>query len=321
MPELPEVETVRRGLVEQLAGRTFAGLSYLEWPRTIEAPAPEELHARLAGQRVLGVRRRAKFIVIDLAGGEHLVIHLRMTGRLQIAPREAPRDRHGRVALAFDDGDELRFSDTRRFGRIGLYDDDGLAGRFHGLGPEPLGDELDADAFAALLASTGRGRTTRPELVVVVSHEVAKRGWSTVEEGEVCKIPGIGPVAPQVAREIAADAFLTGVFYDGTDLRHMRRWSRSIPVEVAVALELGDPPHFDGIACVDCGNRFATELDHVEPHSAGGVASIDNLKPRCYRCHQEKTARDRAAGWFKGADPPGARTGEQEIAKGLGPSP
>jgi hypothetical protein len=142
-----------------------------------------------------------------------------------------------------------------------------------------------------------------------------------VEEGEVCKIPGIGPVAPQVARDIAADAFLTGVFYDGTDLRHMRRWSRSIPVEVAVALELGDPPHFDGIACVDCGNRFAIEFDHVRPRAGRGPTSKDNLKPRCYRCHQEKTARDRAAGWLKGAAPPGGRAGEEEMVKGLGPSP
>ena len=152
MPELPEVETVRRGLEAQLAGRTFTALSYLEWPRTIEAPAPEELHARLAGRRITGVRRRAKFIVIDLEGGEHLVIHLRMTGQLRIAPRDAPRDRHERVALAFADGDELRFGDIRRFGRIGLYNDLELAGRFRALGPEPLGDDLDAATFAVLLA-------------------------------------------------------------------------------------------------------------------------------------------------------------------------
>jgi hypothetical protein len=80
-----------------------------------------------------------------------------------------------------------------------------------------------ADAYAAVLSGSGKGRAKRPELVVLVTHEIAKRGWSDVREGEVCKVPGLGPVAPEVAREIARDAFLTGVFYDGKDLRQMRR--------------------------------------------------------------------------------------------------
>jgi hypothetical protein len=121
-----------------------------------------------------------------------------------------------------------------------------------------------ADAYALLLSGSGKTRARRPELVVLVSHEVAKRGWKDVRIGEHCKIPGVGPVSPQVANEIAADAFLSGVFYDGKDLRQLRRWTRSIPTEVAIALELGEPPAFDGVACVDCGNRFRTEFDHLE---------------------------------------------------------
>ncbi|MDQ3661074.1 MAG: 13E12 repeat family protein, partial [Actinomycetota bacterium] len=115
---------------------------------------------------------------------------------------------------------------------------------------EPFERHL-ADAYASLLSGTsGSARPRRPDLVVVVSHEVAARGWNDVRDGdgaeatgaEVCKIPGVGPVSPEVARQIGEDAFLTGVFYDGTDLRHIRRWSRSTPIEVLVALELGDPP-------------------------------------------------------------------------------
>lgn len=166
---------------------------------------------------------------------------------------------------------------------------------------EPFERHL-ADAYAALLRGPSSGRARRPELVVLVSHGVAKRGWRDVGEGEVCKIPGIGPVSPAVAREIAADAFLTGVFYDGKDLRHLRRWTRNTPVEVLLALELGDPPTFDGIRCVDCGNRFGTQIDHVEPHCAHGPASTDNLQPRCWSCHQAKTARDRTAGKFRPPD-------------------
>jgi 5-methylcytosine-specific restriction endonuclease McrA len=162
-----------------------------------------------------------------------------------------------------------------------------------------------ADAYSKLLSRTAttKGRARRPELVVLVSHRVAKRGWKDVKAGEVCKIPGIGPVSPQVAKEIAADAFLSGVFYDGKDLRHLKRWSRSIPVEVAIALELGLAPSFDGVACVDCGNRFRTEFDHVEPRAAHGPSSNGNLRARCWTCHQAKTERDRRNGKLKARDP------------------
>ena len=153
MPELPEVETVRRGLAAQIVGRTFAGIAYLEWPRTITAPAPAALAARLAGQRVRAVRRRAKFLIVDLDGGEHLVIHLRMTGQLTVAPGDTPRERFARVAFAFADGDELRFSDIRRFGRIALLTGDELAARLGDLGPEPLDDAWTAEQFVAALGA------------------------------------------------------------------------------------------------------------------------------------------------------------------------
>jgi hypothetical protein len=155
-----------------------------------------------------------------------------------------------------------------------------------------------ADAYATLFAGAGKGpsRRRRPALMVLVSYEVAKRGWKDVQDGEICKIPGVGPVSPDVAKKIAGDAFLSGVFYDGKDLRQMRRWTRNTQVEVRMALELGDPPEFDGVRCVDCGNRFRTEKYHVEPHVARGPASIDNLEPRCWSCHRAKTERDRKAG-------------------------
>ena len=162
-----------------------------------------------------------------------------------------------------------------------------------------------ADAYAQMLAHPGtvKGRARRPELVVLVSHEVTKRGWTDVLEGEVCKIPGVGPIAPATAREIAKNAFINGVIFDGKDLRELKRWTKHIPVEVQVALELGDPPEFDGVACVDCGNRFKTEFDHVKPRAALGPTSNGNLRPRCWLCHQTKTQLDRKAGKFKPPDP------------------
>lgn len=169
-------------------------------------------------------------------------------------------------------------------------------------GREPFERYL-ADAYVKLMSGTETPRTRRPELVVLVSHEVVKRGWKDVAAGEVCKIPGVGPVAPEVAKEIARDAFLNGVFFDGVDLRHLARWTKHIPVEVSIALELGDPPEFDGVRCVDCGNRFRTEIDHLEPRAALGPTSTANLSPRCWRCHKTKTERERRAGKLKPPDP------------------
>jgi hypothetical protein len=115
--------------------------------------------------------------------------------------------------------------------------------------------------------------------------------------------PGVGPVSPEVAKEIAQDAFLSGVFFDGKDLRNFVRWTRNIPIEVLIALELGEPPAFDGVYCTDCGNRFKTEFDHVTPHVARGPSSKPNLKPRRWRCNRAKAKRDRNAGRLRPPEP------------------
>ncbi|MGI8519639.1 MAG: hypothetical protein ACR2MC_03355, partial [Actinomycetota bacterium] len=101
-----------------------------------------------------------------------------------------------------------------------------------------------ADAYAGMLSGATTGRSRRPELVVLASHEIVTRGWDEVRKGELCKIHGVGPVSPATAEKIAGDAILTGVFYDGKDLRQVRRWTRNTPVEVLLALELGDPPEY-----------------------------------------------------------------------------
>ena len=155
-----------------------------------------------------------------------------------------------------------------------------------------------ADALPQLLdgKGTGKGRT---EMVVLVSHGVADRGWQDVRDDEHCKIPGVGPISPETARRIAQDAFLTGLFYDGEDLRNIRRWGRHIPAEIKIALNLGEPPGFEGRRCIDCGNRFFLETDHLEPRGSGGETALDNLKDRCDPCHDRKTARDREAGLLR----------------------
>ena len=161
MPELPEVETIVRGLRPHVVGRTIEALRYT-WPRTLHTPDAPIFAARVAGQRVQAVRRRGKYVVLELSS-DTLLIHLRMTGRLYVMPADvrAEADRWLRVAFALDDGRELRFSDVRKFGRCYLLDDPArILGR---LGPEPLGPRFTVAVFRRQLA--GRRRKLKPALL------------------------------------------------------------------------------------------------------------------------------------------------------------
>src|SRR5512139_4110820 len=150
MPELPEVETIARELRPLLIDRQVASARVL-WPRTVAEPAPEVFVARMAGQRFADVGRRGKYVVCALASGEALLVHLRMTGRLEVVGSGAPAltGPHLRAWLQFTDGDHLAFNDPRKFGRIWLTDD--VAGVVGKLGPEPLGWEFTPELLGQRL--------------------------------------------------------------------------------------------------------------------------------------------------------------------------
>ncbi len=149
MPELPEVETVVRGLRRSLVGRSIGAVE-VRWARTIAAPEAAAFADRLRGQRILGVGRRGKWLRLKLDGGDHLLIHLRMSGRLLLEPADAEEDPYARVLLALDDGRRLRFSDQRKFGRMVLTaNPDEVLGD---LGPEPLGEEFTPERLGEMLA-------------------------------------------------------------------------------------------------------------------------------------------------------------------------
>lgn len=183
-----------------------------------------------------------------------------------------------------------------------------------------------ADAFAGMLSGNGKGRTTRPELVVLVDYETIRGGWKLGPES-VCKIPGVGPIDPRDAKAIAEDAVVNAVLVDGKDLRHFKRFSRHVPPEIKVALELGKPPDFDGPVCSDCGNRFRPERDHLEPVVTEGPTSYPNLGWKCNPCHTAKTEADRKAGKLTPRPPPAPRPPRKDRppldsrrrAKGRGP--
>jgi len=140
MPELPEVETIARSLRPQLVGRRIVGAE-LRWPRTLAAPDARAFRRMIRGQTVRDVKRRAKFLQIEL--DQHsLLIHLRMSGDLLIRNGSAAREKHDRLILLLSDGRRLIFNDTRKFGRAWLTHDP--ASVLRQLGPEPLGEDFSA---------------------------------------------------------------------------------------------------------------------------------------------------------------------------------
>jgi formamidopyrimidine-DNA glycosylase len=139
MPELPEVETIVRGLRLTLPGRRVTGVRL---GKTDFIDDPAVLERDLPGQKILAVRRMGKYLLFDLepadgsAGGASLLVHLGMTGRLVTAAPEEPEAPHTHAFFALDDGRELRYVDVRRFGRIALLAKDGA--ELSKLGFEPL---------------------------------------------------------------------------------------------------------------------------------------------------------------------------------------
>ncbi len=151
MPELPEVETVRRSLEAGLVGRHIAEVTRIAWARTIAEPSQELFRELLRNRLVRGIDRRGKYLIIHLDRDDALVVHLRMTGRLTLQNAQAEPDAHTHVVLRLDDGRQLVFRDTRKFGRIWLLDPEGLAVLERRLGPEPLDEALTVEEFRTLL--------------------------------------------------------------------------------------------------------------------------------------------------------------------------
>ncbi|MET9935672.1 MULTISPECIES: bifunctional DNA-formamidopyrimidine glycosylase/DNA-(apurinic or apyrimidinic site) lyase [unclassified Streptomyces] len=157
MPELPEVEVVRRGLERWIAGRTVTGVEVLH-PRAVRRhPAGgEDFAARLKGQRIEGARRRGKYLWLPLSDtGTAVLGHLGMSGQLLVQPHDAPDEKHLRIRVRFDDavGTELRFVDQRTFGGLSLHDQspDGLPDVIAHIARDPLDPAFDDAAFQAAL--------------------------------------------------------------------------------------------------------------------------------------------------------------------------
>ncbi|NLB65806.1 MAG: bifunctional DNA-formamidopyrimidine glycosylase/DNA-(apurinic or apyrimidinic site) lyase [Lentisphaerae bacterium] len=159
MPELPEVETIIRELrAARVIGSRITQARVL-WPKTVAEPGPRAFSRQLAGREILDISRRAKYIIITVSDGQTLLIHLRMTGHLNILPPQTPPRRHDRLVLILNSRQQIHFADARKFGRAWLTR---TPERYLAhLGPEPL-TLITADFLHRL---AGRSRQLKPLLL------------------------------------------------------------------------------------------------------------------------------------------------------------
>ena len=169
MPELPEVETIARGLANAIAGKTVDSATVLR-PKVV-VPEPDRFVRALAGECIAAVGRRGKFVVFELASGKALVVHLRMTGRLIVqAAGTANPEPYTNVLLTFCDGTRLCFADVRQFGRMRLAMPEETWAAEVGL--EPLSNEFSFERFSGLLD----GRTTPIKVFLLDQRRIAGIG-------------------------------------------------------------------------------------------------------------------------------------------------
>jgi len=189
MPELPEVETVVRGLGGRMTGRRVARLDLhrgdLRWP------IPRGLRRKVEGRLIKVVRRRAKYILIDLEDGGVLLMHLGMSGRLTVVNAEdtTPHEVHDHVVFTLDDGTRIRFNDQRRFGMLDYVRDRALEKHplLRDLGPEPLDPGFTPETLAKSL--TGK----RTPLKAALLDQQVVAGLGNIYVSEVLFEAGLSP--------------------------------------------------------------------------------------------------------------------------------
>jgi formamidopyrimidine-DNA glycosylase len=196
MPELPEVETVRRGLLPAMENAVIARADVnrpdLRWP------LPARMADRLAGARVNALRRRSKYILADLSTGETLIVHLGMSGRIlvsgsqlgQLHHQHPAPEKHDHVVFHMENGARITFNDARRFGAMDLAPTDTAEDHWllRDLGPEPLGNAFNEDYLVARL----KGRNTPVKTALLDQRIVA--GLGNIYVCEALHRAGISPI-------------------------------------------------------------------------------------------------------------------------------
>ena len=206
MPELPEVETVRRSLEPRIVGRRIVGVSPSDFP-DVMGPGGLDRSDVLVGRVIEAIRRRGKYLLVELDDGSQIIIHLRMTGQLILTTPDASPLRFQRLAirlstasdpgatetddnLPIDESVDLRFADQRKFGRVVHATPEQATGALSALGPEPLGSAFTPDVLSASLA----GRRAPIKSVLLDQRRIA--GLGNIYVDEALFRAGINPLQP-----------------------------------------------------------------------------------------------------------------------------
>jgi formamidopyrimidine-DNA glycosylase len=264
MPELPEVETIRRQLEPELRGRVIEALEVLDprWTRPVD---PREVERQVSGKTIGALRRRGKYLFLDLDGDLTLVMHLRMTGNLILVDEsklveavdesdsERARERFLRARFSLDDGRELRFSDARRFGEAFVIPTELLDERFSGrLGVEPLSEQFTTEEIERIAA----GRTAPLKSFLLDQSGIA--GVGNIYADEALWRAELHPLSPtgsmrheqaEALREGVVEALLAGLAEGGAsidDYLDSRGERGSMQDEFLVHNREGEP-------CLRCG--------------------------------------------------------------------
>jgi formamidopyrimidine-DNA glycosylase len=222
VPELPEVETIRRSLLPKLVGHTVTGVEIL-WPRAVRFPAPEAFAAAIRGRRVEDLERRGKHLIVRLSGGRLLVVHLRMTGRLLYRDEADEVSPYTTVLFHLDSGKALQVMDVRKFGVLHLIcpEEWDRVQSLRGLGVEPLSERFTPEHLAVLAGGKG---TIKGRLL----DQTRMAGLGNIYADEALHRAGIFPGRPagslsraEVGRLHAAirEVLAEGIAHRGTSVR------------------------------------------------------------------------------------------------------
>jgi len=255
MPELPEVETVRRGLAPHLIGRCFVAAVVRE--ARLRWPVPTDLEARIRGRRILDLQRRGKYLLMQLDDG-WLIFHLGMSGNLRLMPADTPLLKHDHIDLLLDDGQILRYRDPRRFGALLWTSNPAIHPLIARLGVEPLSNEFDGPHLHALI----QGRSSAIKQIIMDAHLLV--GVGNIYANEALFHAGIDPRTradrlsrPRCARLAAAikEILTRAIEAGGSTLRDF-------------VDSHGSPGWFQqtyrvygraGLPCTICGNTIRTQ--------------------------------------------------------------
>ncbi len=217
MPELPEVETVRRRLLACLPGLIVGEVVVND--ATVSPSSQAELRARLAGRRILGLRRRGKYLIVDLEDAA-AVIHLRMTGQLLFGPLDQA-ERPPRFVWRLEPDGELQFRDVRRFGRLWAFDPAEEEAFFATLGPEPFSDAFSVGYLRGAL----EGRTAPLKSFLLDQRRLAGVGNIYADEAlfraRLHPLRAAGSVGPREALRLHAAVLETlqaGIDHEGSSI-------------------------------------------------------------------------------------------------------